>query len=101
MINVMDKSTHEENLSQLLQTNNKQFKNAVTFLSGYNGIFDVTRENNKFYFTRSINDDNFTKTIIPISAYETERLNNESKGNIIEQGYFTEANYPLKVRPNF
>ena len=101
MINVMDKSTHEENLSQLLQTNIKQIKNAVTFLSGYNGIFDVTRENNKFYFTRSFNDDNFTKTVIPISAYENESINNESEGNIIEQGYFTEANYPFKIRPNF
>ena len=37
----MDKSTHEEHLSQPLQTNNKQFKIAVTFLSGYNGIFNV------------------------------------------------------------
>ena len=31
---VMDKSTHEEHLSQPLQTNNKQFKVAVTFLTG-------------------------------------------------------------------
>ena len=34
MLSVMDKSTHEEHLSQPLQTNNKQFKIAVTFLSG-------------------------------------------------------------------
>ena len=33
MLIVMDKSTHEEHLFQLLQTNNKQFKIAVTFLS--------------------------------------------------------------------
>ena len=32
MIVVMDKSTHEEHLFQPLQTNNKQFKIAVTFL---------------------------------------------------------------------
>ena len=38
---VMDKSIHEEHLSQALQTNNKQFKIAVTFLTGYNGIFNV------------------------------------------------------------
>ena len=39
---VMGKSTHEEHLSQPLQTNIKQFKIAITFLSGYNGIFNVT-----------------------------------------------------------
>ena len=42
MLFVMDKSTHEEHLSQPLQTNDKQFKIAITFLSGYNGIFSVT-----------------------------------------------------------
>ena len=50
MLMVMDKSTHEEHLSQPLQTNNKQFKITVTFLSGYNDIFNVTDKNNKFYF---------------------------------------------------
>ena len=48
----MDKSTHEEQLSQPLQTKNKQFKIAVTFLSGYNGIFNVTISNIKFYFKK-------------------------------------------------
>ena len=49
---VMDKSTHEEPLFQPLQTNIKQFKIAITFLSGYNGIFNVTKSNNKFYFMK-------------------------------------------------
>ena len=44
---VMDNSTHAEHLSQPLQTNNKQFKIAVTFLICYNGIFNVTNRNNK------------------------------------------------------
>ena len=35
MLVVMDKSIDEENLSQSLQTNNKQFETAVNFLSGY------------------------------------------------------------------
>ena len=39
---VMDNSTHEEHLSQQLQTYHKQFKNAITFLTGYNSIFNVT-----------------------------------------------------------
>ena len=50
MLVVMDKSTHEEHLSQPLQTNIKQFKIVVIFLSGYNGIFNVRSSNNKFYF---------------------------------------------------
>ena len=57
MLIVMDKSTHEEPLFQPSRTNNKQFKIAVTFLSAYNGIFNVTNSNNKFYFFKSISDD--------------------------------------------
>ena len=45
----MEKNTHEEHLSQPLQTNNKQFKIAITFLTGYDGIFNVTNLNNKFF----------------------------------------------------
>ena len=48
MLFVMNKSTHEEHLSQPLQTNYKQFRIAVTFLSGYNGISNVTNSNIKF-----------------------------------------------------
>ena len=49
MLIVMDKSTHEEHLSQPLQTNNKQFKIAVTSLAGFNGIFNATNSNNNFF----------------------------------------------------
>ena len=38
--NVLDKSIHEEHLSLQLQTNIEQFKLAVNFLTGYNGIFN-------------------------------------------------------------
>ena len=69
MLIVMDKSTHEEHLSQPLQTNNKQFKIAVTFLTGYNGIFNVTNANNKVYFTKSISDeDDFVQITISPGA---------------------------------
>ena len=54
---VMDENIHKEHLFQPLQTNNKQFTIAVTFLSAYNGVFNVTNKNNKFYFTKSITDD--------------------------------------------
>ena len=57
MLIVMDKSTHEEHLSQPLKTNNKQFKIAVSFLTAYNGIFNVTSKNKNFYFLKSISDD--------------------------------------------
>ena len=52
MLIVMDKSTHEEHLSEPLQPNNKQFKIGVTFLTGFNGIFNVTNSNIQFYFSR-------------------------------------------------
>ena len=49
MLIVMDKSTHGEQLSQPLQTTNKQFEIAITFLTGYNGTFEVTNSNIKFF----------------------------------------------------
>ena len=102
MLIVMDKSTHEEHLSQPLQTNNKQFKIAVTFLTGYNGIFNVTNENNKFYFKKTISDDDgFIKTTIPAGAYEIEAPDKELKRIIIAEEYYTQANYPFKIKPNF
>ena len=45
MLIVMDKSLHEENLSHPLQTNNKPFKIAITFLPTYNGILNITSKN--------------------------------------------------------
>ena len=99
---IMDKSTHEEHLFQPLQTNNKQFKIAVTFLCAYNGIFNVTNENNNFYFTKSItDDDHYIMITIPPGSYEIESLNDEIKRNIIDDEHFTEANYPFKIKPNF
>ena len=102
MLIIKDKSTHEEHLSQPLQTNNKQFKMAITFLSAYNGIFKVTNRNNKFYFTKSVTADNhFIHIVIPPGAYEIESLNDEIKRIIIEENHFSEGNYPFKIKPNF
>ena len=99
---VMNKSTHEEHLSQPLQTNNKQFKIAVTFLTGYNGIFNVTDSNNKFYFIKSITDeDGYIIVTIPPGAYEIESLNDEIKRIIIDKEHYTEANYRFSIKPNF
>ena len=102
MLIVMDKYTHKEHLSQPLQTKNKQFKKAVTFLTGYNGIFKVTDKNNNFYFTKSITDDDgFFQITIPPGAYELESLNDEIKRIIIDKGHYTELIYPFKIKPNF
>ena len=86
MLIVLVKSTHEEHLSQPLETNIKQFKIAVTFLTGYIGIFNVTNANNKFYFTKSISDeDGFVQITISPGAYELEILNNEIKRIIFDE----------------
>ena len=98
----MDKSTHEEHLCQPLQTNNKQFKKAVTFLTGYKRIFNVTNSNNKFYFTKSVTDkDGYIILTIPKGSYKIESLNNEIKRIIIDEEHYTEANYPFNIKPNF
>ena len=99
---VFDKSTHEEHLSQPFQTKNKQFKIAVTFLTGYNGIFNVTNTNNKLYFKKSIiNERDFSQITNPTGAYEIESLNNEIKRFIVEKEYFTDANYAFTIKLNF
>ena len=101
MLIVMDKSTHEEHLSQPLQTNNKQFKIAITFLSAYNGIFNVTNKNNKFYFKKNLIDEDFIQIRIPEGAYEIESLNDEIKRILIDKKYYTETTYPFTIKPNF
>ena len=99
MLIVMDKSTHEEHLSQPLQTN-KKFKIAATFLTGYNGIFNVTNKNNKNYFARLVTGETLWITI-PVRDYEIESSNAEIKQIGINEGHFREDDYPFKIKPNF
>ena len=101
LLMVMDKSIHEQHLSIPLQSNNKRFKIAITILTGYRGIFNVTNKNKKFHFTISIIDDNFNPITIPPEAYELESLHEEFKRNIIKDGCFTEGNYPFIIKLNF
>ena len=101
MLVVMDKSAHEEHLSQPLQTNNKQFKVAVTSLCAYNGIFNVTNSNNKFHLKKTLTEEDFIQITIPSGAYEIESLNDEIKRIIIDNGHYTEAEYPLTIKPIF
>ena len=80
----------------------KQFKIAVTFLTGFNGIFNYKNSNDKFYFKKSIADaDGFIQNIIPPGAYELESLNKENKKIIIDKGHCTQKEYPFTIKPNF
>ena len=98
----MDKSTHEEHLYQPLQTNNKQFKIAVIFLTGYNGIFKLTNSNIRFSFMKSITDEaGYIKITITPAAYENEYSNNEIKRIIIDKGHHSEDEHPFMIKPNF
>ena len=102
MLRVMDKYTHEEHLHQPLQTNNKQFNIAITFLTGFNGSFNVTNSNNKFYFEKRIADgDDFIQITIKPGAYEIESLNDEIIRIIIDQECYTESKYTFTNKPNF
>ena len=52
--------------------------------------------NNKFYFAKSLTDeDGFIQIIIPQGSYETESLNNEIKRDNIDEEQLTEADYPF------
>ena len=63
-------TTPKENLSQLLQSNNKQYKFAVTFLTGYMGHFFATTKNKKVYFTTRNDDDDLSEFIKAPCAHE-------------------------------
>ena len=71
MLIVMDKSTHEELISQTLQTNKRQFE---------------------------IENDDLTQIDISPGAYEIESLDNEIKRINIEEGHLAEDTYPYKTR---
>ena len=89
MLIVRDKSIHEEHISQPLQKTNKQFKVAITLLTGYNGIFDITKSESKCYFAKSITDeDDFIQIVVPQSAFEFQSLNNEIEWMIIRDVHF-------------
>ena len=100
MLVVMNKSAHEKHLPRTLQTNNKQFKLAITFLSGYKGTFNVTNTNNKFLFQETDEDGFIQITLLP-GADEIESFNDEVKRIIIDEEHYTEPNYPFKIKPKF
>ena len=101
MLIVMVISVRTEYLSQPLQTNNKQFKLVVTFLNGYNGIFNVTDKNNKFCFSTFFSEIQQSFINIPPGVYELESLDAEIKRICITDGNFREDDFPFKIKLNF
>ena len=97
MLIIIDKSVHEEHLFQPQQTSSKQFKIAITFLSAYNGIFNVTNSNNKIYFSKSFTEDCHIQITIRPGVYEIEALNDEIRRIYIDEEHYTEANYPFTI----
>ena len=98
----MDKSTHEGHLSQPLQTNNKQFKKAVIFSSGFIDIFNITNRNNKIYFKKTnTGEEDLIGITILVGAYEIESLDNEIKMIINDKGHYSENEYPFTIKSTF
>ena len=85
MLIVIDKSTHEEHYSQLLQTNKIQFKIVSTFLSVYNGFSNVANKNNKFIFVSVFEGAEFNVISISPAAYKLERVNKEIKRTSVDE----------------
>ena len=100
MIIVTDNATHEETLSQLLQTNILQFEIGVTILTGYNDIFIVTNKTKKYIFISVFEAFDYTVIRIPPRAYKIASLNDEFKRTFKEEEYVTEEDYPLKIKRN-
>ena len=55
----------------------------------------------KFFFKKSIIEEDFIQIRIPEGADEIECSNNEIKRILIDEDYYTETNYPITIKPNF
>ena len=80
MLNVMDKSLHERHLAQPMQIINRQFKIAVRFLTGYNGIFNVKTSKKNF-----ISHYQSTVMILRLNLFQPAHMNSRAQAmNLIE-----------------
>ena len=98
----MDKFTHEDFSFQPLQSKNKQIKIAVTFLTAYNAIFNITGLNKKINSKKTITQgEDFIQITIPQGNYEVKSWKHKLKRIIIYKGHYTAIDYPFKTKPNF
>ena len=75
---VMVKSTHKENQSQ---TKHKDFKLAGIFLTGDNGIIEVTSKKNEFFFISVFQGAEQNTICIPPGAYDWKVLKKRNSMN--------------------
>ena len=97
----MEKSINEEHLSQPLQTKNKQFELAITFLNVHNSIFSIINKNNNIILIPVYEGAGYNIITIPPGADEIESIKKEIKIKTIEEGYINEQGYLFKIKPNF
>ena len=72
---------------------------AITFLTGYNGIFNITDENNKFFYVTR--EKMIVDNAIPKVAYELEALDLEIKRLMVLNGDSDGESFPFTIKPNF
>ena len=59
-------------------------------------------KNNKFFFQKTItNEEDFIQITLPPGAYEFESLYTEIKRITLNFGFYSENEYPFKIKPNF
>ena len=56
---------------------------------------------NEFYSKKELIEEDFIQITIPPGAYEIESLNGELKRINIDQGYYSEIDFPFTIKPNF
>ena len=61
----------------------------------------MTNSKNEFFFTRPINDDEYSVVSISPGAYKLKNINNEIEQNMIKERHFTEATFAFTIKANF
>ena len=93
MLIVIVISTHEENVPQLLQTINKHLPPSLLVTT----VSLILQTKKLFSFQAA----EYNVIRVFPGVYGLERLYAEIKRIFIEEGYFTEEDYPFKINQNF
>ena len=89
----VDESTHEERLSQPLQTNCNQFYFAISFLTGYNVVFKFTKKF-ELFSAWTFDDNEYKESHVPTGVFELQSLNGDFTRKVIEKNY-AEKDFPF------